>query len=310
MEPRISLGLLVSHGLLVVLIVLGGCKGTSVTPGALASIYPTYTRYPTYTPLATYTPRSQVSGISEPLGTQGISWQDASAHIGQHAVISGKVVATHNSGRAVFLNFSSDYQHTFTGVVFPEDWGKFAEPPEHMYHGKQVRITGTIVEYRGAPEIIIREPAQVEIVAAATTCPPCPTCATASPRPITPEPISRPTTAAQTVVPSSTVETIPVPVVTIPYDQAGYHVGEEVTVTGRVVDTYRSANVVRLNFHENWRQHFNVAIFPEAWSLFPAPPEQLFRDQQVRVKGVVEEYQGAPEIIVRSLEQIVIVEGE
>jgi DNA/RNA endonuclease YhcR with UshA esterase domain len=219
------------------------------------------------------------------------------------------VIATHNTGRVVFLNFSSEYQHTFRAVIFPEDWGKFTHPPEDLFYGQQVRITGAIEEYKGAPEIIIRQPAQIQIIAP-TACPACPPCPTREPQPVTPESIPASTAVAQTVVPPTTVTQVPIPVVIVPFEQAGDHMGEKVTVEGTVVDTYRSEKVVRLNFHEDWRHHFNVAMFPEVWPLFPVPPEDMFRGQLVRVRGSVEEYQGAPEIIVRSPEQIVIVGGE
>jgi len=51
-----------------------------------------------------------------------------------------------------------------------------------------------------------------------------------------------------------------------------------------------------------------VVIFPDAWPKFPGPPEELFLDKKVRVKGLVKEYQGAPEIIVEEPEQIEVVE--
>ena len=100
----------------------------------------------------------------------------------------------------------------------------------------------------------------------------------------------------------------PTPPAIIPFEEASDHIGQEAIVEGRVVDTYRSEKVVRLNFHQDWRNHFNAVIFPEAWPLFPVPPEELFLGQRVRVSGLVEEYRGAPQIIVRKPEQIVTVE--
>ena len=61
---------------------------------------------------------------------------------------------------------------------------------------------------------------------------------------------------------------------------------------------------------EDWRLHFNVVIFPESWPLFSTPPEDMFRGHRVRVKGLIGEYQGAPQIIVRSPDQIVMLVGE
>jgi DNA/RNA endonuclease YhcR with UshA esterase domain len=47
-----------------------------------------------------------------------------------------------------------------------------------------------------------------------------------------------------------------------------------------------------------------VVIFPEDWSKFPRPPETLFYGRRIRVQGLIEEYQGTPEIIVNEPWQI------
>lgn len=64
----------------------------------------------------------------------------------------------------VFLDFHEDYRMYFKAVIFATDWDKFPTPPEELFLGKLVRITGLVREYQGAPEIIVEEPAQIEIV--------------------------------------------------------------------------------------------------------------------------------------------------
>ena len=93
-----------------------------------------------------------------------MSWQDAAQYYGQVVTIEGSVVATYNSGKVVFLNFHQDYRTHFTAVIFPDDWDKFPEPPEDLFLDMLVRVTGLVKEYEGAPEIIVEEPAQIEIV--------------------------------------------------------------------------------------------------------------------------------------------------
>ena len=90
-------------------------------------------------------------------------------------------------------------------------------------------------------------------------------------------------------------------------DAAAYQ-GQTATVEGQVVDTYNSGKVVLLNFDKDFRTTFKVAIFADAWSLFPAPPEEYYRNKTVRVTGQIEMYQNAPEIVVDRPEQIEIVE--
>jgi endonuclease/exonuclease/phosphatase family metal-dependent hydrolase len=95
----------------------------------------------------------------------------------------------------------------------------------------------------------------------------------------------------------------PAPVV-VRWQDAGEHVGERVTVTGTIVDTHNSGRVVFLNYHRQWRGKFRLVVFPDAWPQFPEPPEDLFRGKEVRVSGMVEEYQGAPQIVIESVAQV------
>lgn len=291
--------------LLLAPLALGGCRSATPPPCPMATPYPTYTPYPTHTPpLAT--PHPSRPGAP---GSEAIPWQEAEAYIGQQGTVQGKVIATHNTGKVVFLNFSPDYQHTLTAVIFPDDWDKFPRPPEELFYGQLVRITGLIEEYKGAPEIIIREPAQIEIIAD-TARPPCPPCPTEEPQAITPPSTPRATPIPQAVAPTNTPTVTLTPPKVIPFEEAADYIGQEATVEGEVVATYNSGKVVFLNFHEDYRHYFKVVMFPEAWPLFPQPPEELYLHQRVRVTGRIKEYEGAPEIIVESPEQIVILEGE
>ncbi len=90
----------------------------------------------------------------------------------------------------------------------------------------------------------------------------------------------------------------------ISWEDAGDHVGAVVTVRGKVVRTHKSGKVVHLNFREDWKGTFQAVIFASAWCDFPAPPEEHYRGRVVLVTGVVKEYQGTPEMVVESPEQI------
>lgn len=101
----------------------------------------------------------------QPAGTsQIISWQDAAKHYGQYLTVEGTIVATHNSGKACFLNFHPDYKRYFTAVIFASAFPRFPANPERHYYGKKVRVTGFIKEYQGKPEIILNDPSQIEIL--------------------------------------------------------------------------------------------------------------------------------------------------
>lgn len=95
---------------------------------------------------------------------QVISWQDAAKYYGEYATVEGTIVATHNSGKACFLNFHPDYKRYFTAVIFASAFSRFPANPENYYYGKKVHVSGHIKEYKGKPEIILNDQNQIEIL--------------------------------------------------------------------------------------------------------------------------------------------------
>ncbi|MFO7639100.1 MAG: thermonuclease family protein [bacterium] len=93
-----------------------------------------------------------------------ISWVDAADYIGKAAVVEGDIIRTYQSERVLFLNFHEDYRNTFVCAIFVNDLPRFPTDAKDYYLGKRVRVTGIIKEYRGAPEIIISDPGQVEVL--------------------------------------------------------------------------------------------------------------------------------------------------
>ncbi len=89
---------------------------------------------------------------------------------------------------------------------------------------------------------------------------------------------------------------------------AGNFVGRLVTVEGTVVATYNSGKVCHLNFHQDYRKYFSVAIFSQDFDKFPPSPEDYYKKRRVRVTGIVKEYKGAPEIVVNDPGQIAVIE--
>jgi micrococcal nuclease len=93
-----------------------------------------------------------------------ISWQDAGKYYGQDKSVEGIIVATHRTAKFCFLDFSSNWEKDFTSVIFDSDFNSFPPNPEVFYKGKKVRVTGTIKEYKGKPEIILKDKSQIKIV--------------------------------------------------------------------------------------------------------------------------------------------------
>ncbi|MDH7486476.1 MAG: hypothetical protein QHJ81_09415 [Anaerolineae bacterium] len=207
-----------------------------------------------------------------------VDWRDAARYYGQQVAVEGVIVRVGKSrtGDVTFLNFDPDYQHTLTLVIFPEDAAKFPVPPGEMFLHRPVRVVGTVQEYRGAPEIIVRRPEQIEILGEAEL--------------------------PLTATPAPAVAAI------VDWRQAAQYYGQQVTVEGLIVRTKNTGKVIFLNFDPDYRHTLTLVIFPDDAARFPAPPEEMFLQRRVRATGTVQEYQGAPEIIIRGPEQIEIVD--
>jgi len=87
------------------------------------------------------------------------------------------------------------------------------------------------------------------------------------------------------------------------------YVGMRITVEGKIVNTYNhQGNICFLNFHEDWRGKFYLPVFKEVFADLPEPPEKYFLNKTIRVTGKVVLHQNRPNIEVKSIRQIEIVE--
>jgi len=91
---------------------------------------------------------------------------DASQHVGEKATVCGYVASSRylstSRSKPTFLNVGKPYpDQYFTVVIWPEDRAKFGQPEDKYFH-KNICVTGEITLYRGSPEIIARNPAQIK----------------------------------------------------------------------------------------------------------------------------------------------------
>lgn len=89
----------------------------------------------------------------------------AKKHVGERATVCGKVVSPRYSrrsrGQPTFLNLDKPYPNQiFTILIWGRDRAKFGIP-EKRYRDKRVCVTGEITSYRGVPEIVVSDPAQL-----------------------------------------------------------------------------------------------------------------------------------------------------
>jgi micrococcal nuclease len=134
------------------------------TPTVTPLATPVPTPVPTTTPILTPTPSpTKTKWKSSDEGV--ISYLDAGKYIGQTKTVEGTIVKTFKyiKGEIIFLNFHDPYQGYFTAIIWSSDWDKFPFAPEVYYKGKEVRVTGEIIEYEGTPEIVVRDPSQIEV---------------------------------------------------------------------------------------------------------------------------------------------------
>lgn len=83
-------------------------------------------------------------------------------HIGERAVVRGRVRGIFRGPKAWHLNFGEDWRTDFTAVIFREGQKRFRELgiDPGGYVGSEVLVIGKLKRYNG-PEIIVRGPDQV-----------------------------------------------------------------------------------------------------------------------------------------------------
>jgi micrococcal nuclease len=97
-------------------------------------------------------------------GYKVVSWEDADKHYGRLVRVVGLVVSTYRSDKVLIMNFHQDYRRHFRVAVFASDLNKFPAVPKDYYEKRIVRVTGMVREYEGAPEMIVNDPGQIEVL--------------------------------------------------------------------------------------------------------------------------------------------------
>jgi DNA/RNA endonuclease YhcR with UshA esterase domain len=89
-----------------------------------------------------------------------VSFAEASQHVGATQCVRGTVLHVEDGRNGVkFLNFCKDKTCPFTVVVFPADLKKMGDV--RQLEGQQIEIKGTIQDYDGRAEIVLRRSQQL-----------------------------------------------------------------------------------------------------------------------------------------------------
>ena len=92
--------------------------------------------------------------------------KDAAKHIGEKVTICDKVWGTKflDQANITFLDIGGyNPNQLLTIVIKGEDRAKFKGKPEDDYKQKNVCVTGTIVDFKGKPEIVVTDPDQLKL---------------------------------------------------------------------------------------------------------------------------------------------------
>jgi hypothetical protein len=90
----------------------------------------------------------------------------ASLFVGEEKTVEGVVATAARDGNTVRLRLGTPPQDVSVSLVIGL-LSNFPADPEHYYTGKTIRVTGTIRSFRGAAEIVVHDPAVLQVVGVA-----------------------------------------------------------------------------------------------------------------------------------------------
>jgi endonuclease/exonuclease/phosphatase family metal-dependent hydrolase len=93
-----------------------------------------------------------------------IAWQDAADFMNREVFVVGKIVRTKRIPRFCFLDFHEDFANHLTLVIPADHIDNFPAPPNETYRDKIVKARGWISEFKGAPQMYIARPDQIQIL--------------------------------------------------------------------------------------------------------------------------------------------------
>jgi hypothetical protein len=96
---------------------------------------------------------AMLSGVA-----QTISAAERAHHIGERRTVCGEIAgehtATNSHGTPTFINLDKPYPHQVFTVLI---WGEDKEQVGQLPTSGKICATGTISQYKGSPEIVLRD---------------------------------------------------------------------------------------------------------------------------------------------------------
>jgi hypothetical protein len=100
---------------------------------------------------------------------RAVRWQDAENNVGQRRSVRGPVksavFARQSQGRPTFLNVGRRFPNPqrFTVVIWGRYRDRFPSPPESLYRGEYICVSGRIRLFEGVPETFLPGPGAIDI---------------------------------------------------------------------------------------------------------------------------------------------------
>ena len=94
---------------------------------------------------------------------KALTWKEAMGKVDEDVVVEGTVVDVHvRKGKGPdTLNFDKNWKESLSVAIFNKE--KFGDI-QAKYQGKKIRVSGKVTKYKEAPQIKVKDPAQITIV--------------------------------------------------------------------------------------------------------------------------------------------------
>jgi len=95
-----------------------------------------------------------------------IETKEAAKHLKEKVTVTDKVHGGKffsNSGMTLLDLGGAHPNELLTVLIKGDDRKKFKDAPEETFKGKIIIVTGEVIDYKGKPEIVVTEPAQIKI---------------------------------------------------------------------------------------------------------------------------------------------------
>jgi alkaline phosphatase D len=117
-------------------------------------------------PLRILRPGAAAAELPHKPGAGAISPRDAIKKVGQKVVVEMKVQATGQprGGGRLFLNSEKDFRSDLNFTVVLNAGALTGKWAKETFKDKVIRVTGTVSEFKGSPQVLVDDEKQVELV--------------------------------------------------------------------------------------------------------------------------------------------------